>query len=163
MRVPARVLQYVDSLTRRPEKDDTVLKPQQERILRSQFATREESSLRQLQSEQEKDLDALENTGSGEFDPQFSQKQTTIKQKYDSLRQDLHGRMVQEAGSMGIDLESPMATKAPRKAPSGGSGNDRVTVTGPDGTPGTVPRAQLQKALKRGYRLSSNSVGGGVN
>lgn len=31
---------------------------------------------------------------------------------------------------------------------------DRVNVIGPDGTPGTVPRSQLEKAKKKGYRVA---------
>ena len=45
-------------------------------------------------------------------------------------------------------------------APSGGVGSDRVSVMGPDGTPGTIPRAQMQRALKKGYKISSTSAGG---
>jgi hypothetical protein len=90
----------------------------------------------------------------------------------------LHTRMVGEATAMGIDLDSPMTAKAPRSAPKGGpqvtgaapgsnastgSGSDRVSVTGPDGALGTIPRKQLQKALKRGYKLSSTAAAGGVN
>jgi len=37
---------------------------------------------------------------------------------------------------------------------NGGNNEDRVTVTSPDGRVGTVPRSQLDKAKKKGYRVS---------
>lgn len=46
------------------------------------------------------------------------------------------------------ELEKPYKDAAT----AGGKDTDRVNVIGPDGTPGTVPRAQLERAKKKGYR-----------
>jgi len=49
------------------------------------------------------------------------------------------------------NLEKPfMDAVQPGRTDRGGE--DRVNVIGPDGTPGTVPRSQLEKAKKKGYR-----------
>jgi hypothetical protein len=109
----------------RSTKDNTgTITPQQERSLRSQFATREEASLRQLQSEQERDLDELTKNAAGDSAFVDQKDVAAIQKKYDGLRQDLHGRMVEEAAGIGIDLTQPMVGKKgalPRTAP--GTGN----------------------------------------
>jgi hypothetical protein len=49
------------------------------------------------------------------------------------------------------NLEKPfMDAVQPGRTDRGGE--DRVNVIGPDGTPGTIPRTQLEKAKKKGYR-----------
>lgn len=47
----------------------------------------------------------------------------------------------------------PNGSPGQQGAPGIQQGNDMVPVTGPDGLNYRVPRANLQKALQRGYRV----------
>ena len=51
-------------------------------------------------------------------------------------------------------LEQPFLEAAGVGGGQPGAAGDKVRVIHPDGTPGTVPRANLDRALKRGYRLA---------
>jgi hypothetical protein len=121
-----------------PSTDTAIIKPQQERQLRSQFASREEQDLRQLQAQQEKDLDDLNKN---EFaDPKdVATKQQAIQTKYDGQRQQVHSRMVQEAAGLGIDLDTPM------------SGGKKGVPTKPSGSTGTKNGAP-QKGTTKYYQ-----------
>jgi hypothetical protein len=53
------------------------------------------------------------------------------------------------------ELERPFLRGAQVGSGPGAQG-DRVTVVAPDGTIGTIPRSNLQKALRRGYKQQAN-------
>jgi hypothetical protein len=155
----AQVYSAVKRAGQKPDKDESVITPQQERQFRSQYSAREETGLRQLQSEQEADLDKL-NGGdpdtAAKIDPQYGEKKAAITQRYTDARKDLHQRLVTEASGLGIDLDTPMATKGNPRGPAGsGNPNDRIPIVNADGVAGTVPRSQLQKALKKGYKQAA--------
>jgi hypothetical protein len=90
--------------------DTGMLKPAHERTIRSGLVTREEEALWQLQSEQEKDITALNNDPEYELqDPKTRQaRQAAIYRSYATLSMGVHARMVQEAAAFGIDLDTPM-------------------------------------------------------
>jgi hypothetical protein len=78
----------------------------------------------------------------------FFQKQRNEISKNFMLGDDEKAQQLQEIDEM----EQPFMDIA-RGNDTGGSG-DRVNVTAPDGTPGTIPRSQLGAARRKGYRVA---------
>lgn len=78
---------------------------------------------------------------------QFAEPRATVTRKVPS------SRLSEEMGKMkGTPVTPPPAATATTPAAAGAT--ERVTVVAPDGKRGTIPKAQLQQALKEGYKLA---------
>jgi hypothetical protein len=182
----ADVVRYVSGLTRPPKDTSGNMSPKEYRARQASLLTALNSGFKQIETSRQRQLAAM----GGEFASPDEVRE--LDEDSAEAKQTMHQRLVDQATAEGIDIgtvpnyraqlqnsnsrapltppnSGPQGSAAstparPKSVSTGGSGNDRVTVTGPDGTPGTVPRAQLQKALKRGYKIgTSSAAGGGVN
>jgi hypothetical protein len=139
----------------KPEEDKSVLQPAQERTLRSGFATREEEALRQLQGEQEKDINALKNDPEYEFQDAATQqqRQAAIYRSYATLSTGVHARMVQEAAGLGIDLDTPMSNGKKGTIPT------KPARSVPE-RPGSVPAEANWNPQTKTWQLKRSGAGG---
>jgi hypothetical protein len=181
----ADLVRYVSGLTRPPKDTSGNMSPKEYRARQASLLTTLNSGFKQIETSRQRQLNAMGGELASPGDIQELDQDTA------EAKQTMHERLVDQATAEGIDIgtvpdyraqlqnsnsrapltppnNGPQGSAAsspvrPKNVPSGGSGNDRVSVTGPDGTLGTVPRAQLQKALKRGYKIGASSAAGGVN
>ena len=178
----SEILRYVSGLTRAPKDTSGNMSPKEYRARQASLLTALNSGFKQIETSRQRQLAAM----GGEFASPDEVRE--LDEDSAEAKQTMHQRLVDQATAEGIDIgtvpnyraqlqnsnsrapltppnSGPQGSAAstparPKNVSTGGSRNDRVTVTGPDGTPGTVPRAQLQRALKRGYKISSSSAGG---
>jgi hypothetical protein len=156
---PDRAWAQINADRRKPDASQSPTPtPQQERTLRNSFATREETALRQLQSEQEKDLDDLEKNSPLAEPGELEQKRTGIQAKYDQQRQAVHGRMVEEAAGLGIDLDTPMAKAAKPGMPRTAPGAAKTAAQGDTSQPQKGKVANTTDILAYAQKAGINSA-----